>query len=224
MKTCIKCFISIIGFFLRPFVSSKIVRSTPERIGILLWGCIGNHILFSPVIYGIREKYPDAEIAIISFYGFAREMYGKTADKFFFVCDEPFYKSMIKLQFFLRRFHPDIVISNAMSPVFLSSLIAYLSGAKIRIGIEQGHRGFLNNIRVYERKEHEVIENLRIAKRFLVNVENLPLAVDYSDFDEKTAVVAFNNLHFNRDFPVVAIQPGSGKHHSFMKGLISGRL
>jgi len=109
-----------------------------------------------------------------------------------------------------------------MSPVFLSSLIAYLSGAKIRIGIEQGHRGFLNNIRVYERKEHEVIENLRIAKRFLVNVENLPLAVDYSDFDEKTAVVAFNNLHFNRDFPVVAIQPGSGKHQSFKRWDIDG--
>jgi len=210
------------GFFLKVLISKPEEIGHPRCIVILLWGGIGNDVLFSPVLYTIRKNFPQTHLTICSFHSFAKEMFFKTADSFITIGENPSLKSIEKLLFLLRRFHPDIVISNAMSPVFLSSLIAYLSGAKIRIGIERGHRGFLNNIRVYERKEHELIENIRIAKELLFNAESFPLAVDYTDFDEETAEIAFNSLHLKKDFPVVAIQPGSGKHQSFKRWDIDG--
>jgi len=218
LRNFIKLIISLVGFFIRPLVREPAKINKPERIGILLWGGIGNYVLFSPALYGIRERFPDAHLAICSFPPFASSMFFKSVDCFITINGNPSLKRLIKLLFLVKRFKPDIVLSNSMSPTFLTSFIAFLSGAKVRIGMDRGFRGFLNNIRIGERKEHEVLTNNRIAQALFVDTDEEPLAIDISENDRKIAEGAVNHFFMGReDWPLVAIQPGSGKKQLFKR-------
>ncbi|MCK4234320.1 glycosyltransferase family 9 protein [candidate division WOR-3 bacterium] len=218
INSIIKFLISIVGFVLKYLVENPKLSKLPERIAVLLWGGIGNHVLFSPALFGIRERFPDAQLSICSFHLFARQMFSKTANSFITVDENPSLKALLRLLFYVRRYKPDIVLSNAMSPTFLTSLIAFLSGAKVRIGIDRAYRGFLNNIRIGEKNEHEVLMNNRIVKALKIDAEERPLTIDVSDNDIIVADKTFRSLfEENDESPLVAIQPGSGKRQVFKR-------
>ncbi len=217
LRNFVRTIIGVTGFFMNALVSrpEKIVE--PHRIAILLWGGIGNYILFSPALYAIREKFPGANIAIGSFLGIAEEMFSKTPDVFLKVKDKPSLKGVFKLLFLLKEYKPDTVISTAMSPTFLTALIAFLSGAKVRIGMDRNNRGFLNNVKTEQRNEHEVLTNCRIIEP-LVKECQTTLQIDISKKDKKLAQQVLKNLVRDKiGPPLIAIQPGSGRRQSFKR-------
>jgi heptosyltransferase-2 len=217
-KILIKYLISLCGFFIRPLIRKPVEMGDPERIAILLWGGIGNYILFSPALYAIRARFPEAKLAIGSFQHFAEEMFYETVDSFLTIEENPSLRSTKHLLFLLKEFKPDMVISNAMSPTFLSSLIAYLTGARIRVGMDRQCRGCLNNIRVKERREHEVLLNRRIVKSAGIDAERFPLRMDIHKNDEKQGDSSFRKLFTHESItPVIAVQAGSGRGQTFKR-------
>jgi ADP-heptose:LPS heptosyltransferase len=217
-KTLIKGLISVFGIFTRPLIQSPGEVRKPERIAILLWGGIGNHILFSPALYAIRNRFPNAEIAICSFQHFAEELFSQTGDHFVAVGENPSVRSIGRMFFLIRNYKPDVVIANAMSPTFLSSLVAYLSGARIRVGIDRYCRGCLNNIRIKAKKGHEVELNLSLAESLIGTPAEPILRVDFTHHDEEIAEKAFQNTFGSqRKKPCIAIQPGSGRMQLFKR-------
>jgi ADP-heptose:LPS heptosyltransferase len=217
-KTTIKAFISIFGLFIRPLIQKVDKVGKPKRIAILLWGGIGNHILFSPALYAIRKGFPGAKIAVCSFQHFGEELFAKTGDCFLTIGENPSLRSIRRMLFLLRQYKPDVVISNAMSPTFLSSFMAYLSGARIRVGIDRHCRGGLNNIRIKEEAYHEVELNREIAKAFMHTRIEPTLNLDYSEEDEVIANRLAAELLGEAGSKVcVAVQPGSGRMQQFKR-------
>lgn len=217
LKSLIKFFISLAGVYVKALVCRPEFKR-PDRIAVLLWGGIGNHILFSPALYAIRNRFPKSEIAICAFHHFAEELFARTGDRFLTIGENPSVRSIHRMLFLIRQFKPDAVISNAMSPTFLSSLVAYLSGARIRIGIDRYCRGCLNNIRVKEKKGHEVVLNQSLAESLTDAAVDARLQIDFSDNDAMRAKQAFGAL-FATDSgkPCIAIQPGSGRMQAFKR-------
>jgi heptosyltransferase-2 len=217
-KNLIKPLISVFGVLIRPLIRKPDEVRKPERIAVLLWGGIGNHILFSPALYAIRNRFPGARLAVCSFQHFAEELFSKTADKFLMVGENPSVRSMQRMLFLIKEYKPDVVISNAMSPTFLSSLVAYLSGARIRVGMDRYCRGCLNNIRIKEERSHEVELNQLIAESLInSSVEPNP-RLDFSNQDIEVAKRAYDDLlSSDRKKPSIAIQPGSGKMQTFKR-------
>jgi heptosyltransferase-2 len=120
--------------------------------------------------------------------------------------------------YLLRRYRPDVVVSNAMSPTFLSSFMAYLSGARIRVGIDRHWRGALNNVRIRDESSHEVELNSRIAQAFTQKDVEAKLGFDYSEEDERIARRMASELFGEgRSGIRVALQPGSGIMQSFKR-------
>jgi ADP-heptose:LPS heptosyltransferase len=218
LRDFIRFIISVVGFIMKPLITKPSEVINKGRIAILLWGGIGNHILFSSVLYGIRKKFPDTNLTICSFHSFASQMFSDTADSFITIGENPSLRGIIKLVFYMRRYRSDVVLSNAMSPTFLSSLIAFLSGADIRIGMDRKNRGFLNNIRIPEDNDHEVQKNIRIGSALGVNAGPLPLSVDVSKQDREVAKKVVSELTAGcEDSTLIAIQPGSGEKQSFKR-------
>jgi len=214
----IKSIISFIGFLVRPLFSKPEKSEKPERIAILLWGGIGNYVLFSPALYGIRERFPDAHLTLCSFQPSAQRIFFKTADSFISIKGNPSLKTIMRLLFLVKGIKPDVVISNAMSPTFVTSFIAFFSGAKVRIGMDRKYRGFLNNVRIDEMKEHEVVKNIRIAKALSIDIGEKPLRLDITEADRRVAKKTFKSLfEKGENRPIVIIQPGSGIRQSFKR-------
>ena len=189
LKNILKVFISLVGFFIKPLVHRPKDIVKPDRIAILLWGGIGNHILFSSALYALRNRFPNAKLAVCSFQHFAEEMFSITADAFQTIGENPSFRSVKRMIFLLKEFKPDMIISNAMSPTFLSSLIAYLSGARIRIGMNRRFRGCLNNVRVYENREHEVLLNRGIVNSIGIDSKKFPLRMDIANLMKKWEIL-----------------------------------
>jgi ADP-heptose:LPS heptosyltransferase len=214
----VKFLISLFGFCIKALVEKPPGIGKPERIAILLWGGIGNHILFSPALYAIRKRFPNSLITICSFQHFAEELFPQTADRFLTVGENPSLRSIHRMLFLLKQYRPDVVISNGMSPTFLSSSIAYLSGARIRVGVDRCHRGSLNNIRMREDACHEVELNRRIAESLTRKPVEPILCLDYATVDEKIANnMAMEIFGMTRHGVRVAVQPGSGSRQAFKR-------
>lgn len=218
LKALIKPFISFSGLLIRPFVGTVDHDVKPERIAVLLWGGIGNYVLFSPALYAIRNKFPKAELAICSFQHFAEELFSTTGDRYLTLGENPSFRSVRRMLFLLRQYKPDAVVSNAMSPTFLSSFMAYLSGARVRVGIDRLWRGALNNIRIKDETCHEVELNICIARAFMRNQVEAKLRLDHSEEDERIANRTAKELLGETISKVrVAVQPGSGRRQSFKR-------
>jgi|GEM_PF-2326556 len=217
LRNFVRVIISVLGFLMKSLISRPKGMAEPRRIGILLWGGIGNYVLFSPALYAIRKKFPNTDLAIGSFLGTAEQMFSKTPDVFLTVSDKPSLNGVLKLLFLLKEYKPDTVISNTMSPTFLTALIAFLSGAKVRMGMDRKNRGFLNNVRIEQRSENEVLTNCRIAELLTTKFDST-LQMDISSEDKKIAKQTLENLVGHKiGSPLIAIQPGSGRKQSFKR-------
>lgn len=109
-----------------------------KRILIVRLSAIGDSILSVPVLNALRKHYPDAKIAWVTERSSAQLLKEHQAlDELFVISKQTFksVKEMLRLRKQLQAWKPDTTID--LQGLTKSSLIAWLSGAKHRLGFNR---------------------------------------------------------------------------------------
>jgi len=203
-QSIIKGILNFIGIFSG---EQRPPRWPIKRIGVIIWGGIGDSLLFYPALNALRKNFKDANIGIfpqrktagIFFKGLYDEIYdpfkGKDRKRDWAL---PLLKS-------LRYFKPDVVIANAANPEFFSGFIGYLSGAKYRVGFSSSGRGFFFNLTVKNFHSNEIDRNLKLIS--LLNVK----------IQDRKINVPIIPIPFLKKGRIIGFHPGSGKGMSFKR-------
>ncbi|MBU1422564.1 MAG: glycosyltransferase family 9 protein, partial [Bacteroidetes bacterium] len=155
------------------------------KILVIALSGIGDALMFTPALKLLKQKYPDADIHLLSMFKGVEELYKRNADigKIYFW---DFLKSNLlsSLLFVLKLRHNNYDISINVYPAnrWHYNLISFIIGAKKRLGHDYNHLNFrslnfLNNIRIREDDlRHNVEENVRLTSLIGVgNPDKIPL-------------------------------------------------
>jgi lipopolysaccharide heptosyltransferase II len=159
---------------------------------------IGDALMFSPALKLLRQKYPEAQIDLLSMFKGVEQLYAGNPDldnviHWDFINSNPF--SSIGFLLKLRRLKYDVTINVYPSNRWPYNLISFLIGANKRLGHDYNHLNlqslnFLNNYRILEDDlKHNVEENIHLIELLdvKVNGELPPLRVCLSEADIKAA-------------------------------------
>ncbi len=200
MRGILKEILSIIGKIIINITPPHPPRLVVNKICVIIWGGIGDGVLFFPSLIGIKDKFKGKKIySIVQ----RKELIPLFKDYCEVIHRDGFENSDLKGYFLILRhlklIKPDMVISNAPNPEFLSGFIPYLAGAKFRLGSSETGRGFLLNIPLKNPKGSDIKRNIDLIGKINVNVDNVFLDVNFKKNDWKD------------DCFKICIHPGSGK-------------
>ena len=186
-----------------------------RRILIVRTDRIGDVILTLPMARALKERYPDASIAMLIRQYTSELVSDHTAVDRMLLYDEngqlhPFFH-LVRL---LRKEQFDIVFHTY--PRFRLALMMWFAGIPVRVGTGYRWYSFLFNRRVYEHrkdaKRHELEYNLNLlsAIGYSVNSETLKPVLDVNSESLKYVknVLVSNGIADNNRF--VILHPGSG--------------
>uniref|UniRef100_A0A7C4UGP4 Glycosyltransferase family 9 protein n=1 Tax=candidate division WOR-3 bacterium TaxID=2052148 RepID=A0A7C4UGP4_UNCW3 len=200
MSGIIKYLINLIGCLIEKFNISHPPSLNIKKICVIIWGGIGDGILFLPSISALRKRFFDKKIYCIVQ---RKELIPLLSD----YCDDVFYregfensdiKGFFRIFLLLKKIKPELVISNAPNPEFISGFIPYLSGAKFRIGSAESYRGFFLNIKYKKPEGLDIERNLKILNLLGIREKDYFVKIDEP------------KRFFQGDF-IIAIHPGSGR-------------
>ena len=217
--TKIKLLKSIDGFlgkplvYLLPGINKSYKAATAggsRRILIIRPGGIGDAVLLLPAINTLKAKLPDSEIDVLS--------ERRNAEVFEFSNDIGriyLYDRGMDIVKCLRNEY-DVVVDTEQWHR-LSAVVAYLTGAAVRIGFDTNERGRLFTHRIpYRQDDYEVYSFLNLIEPLINNLE-FGSCVSSSAFDldrpflniEDTLSVDSSYSTFKLQPPVIAISPGA---------------
>ena len=196
-----------------PLSMEATASSNPKRIVLIRPCCIGDAVMATAALSGLRESFPAAHISWVAGPWSARAIAHHPAlDEIVAAgADMPLKSAagFMRLVGLLRAGSYDMAISLVRSP--LMSLAARLSGIAIRAGLDSGGRGFGYNLRVPvdpDAPEHECAIYLRVvsavAGRQVHAYANLPL------IDEARATVRTRLANQQVAPPFIVAHPGGG--------------
>ena len=210
---------SFLCFLLGGFQSRVAVqhRRTPQRILLIQLSAIGDTILAVPTIRAIRNRFPNAHVAMIASSINLQYLEGCPYINQQIPCRlEELLKSPQKLIAFigaLRHQKFDWVIDFEHWARF-SALIAYGSGASRRIGFRAAgqHRHYLFTDAIdHVPGQHEVVNFLKIARLLGCPIRETDLEVWLKREDWDWAKEFFNETGIALNRPVIAIHPEAGR-------------
>ena len=205
----------LIGGFQSPAAVGQ--RRAPQRILLIQLSAIGDTILTIPTIRAIRNRFPNAHLAMIASSINLQYLENCPYIDQHIPCRlEEVMKSPRKLIGFimgLRRQKFDWVIDFEHWPR-LSTLIAYGSGASRRIGFRSAdqHRHYLfTDVVEHVPGQHEVVNFLKIARLLGCPIQETDLEVwlKREDWDWAKGFLVEMGIDSNR--PVIAIHPEAGR-------------
>ena len=209
---------SLLCFLFGGFQSRVAVRHRdPQRILFIQLSAIGDTILTVPTIRAIRNRFPNAHLAMVASSINLQYLEDCPYIDLHIPCRlEEMMKSPRKLIAFiveLRRQKFDWVIDFEHWPR-LSALIAYGSGALRRIGFrsEGQHRHYLfTDVVEHVPGQHEVVNFLKIARLLGCPVGETGLEVWLKREDEDWAKGFLVEMGIDPNRPVIAIHPEAGR-------------
>ncbi len=168
-----------------------------KRILIIRLSAIGDCILSVPVLNAIRRNFPDARIGWVIERAASQLIQGHSALDDLFVVSKQTFQSPRKLWTLaaqLRKWKPETTID--LQGLTKSSLIAWLSGAENRLGLQRDQFDgrelscFFNN-RLYQPESKHIVErSLELLRLLGVNdssiTYDLPEQENESSFAERT--------------------------------------
>jgi ADP-heptose:LPS heptosyltransferase len=146
----------------------------PRRILILQLQQIGDSVIFTPTLRALRVRFATSEIHMLA-SPVAAQFYRKSphvdrihvAQSWSTTRKGKRLKPLLPILRMLRRERFDCVITDIAQQSFKYSLIAYLTGAPLRVGFNRAHRGFLHTCQVPFRPDANWVEcNLDLARVF----------------------------------------------------------
>ncbi|MFL5616093.1 MAG: glycosyltransferase family 9 protein [Gemmatimonadaceae bacterium] len=198
---------------LGPRTRHGLVTSEIQRIIILQLQQLGDSIVFTPTLRAIREAYPEAEIDLlcspVSFqlYRKCTHVNRRFLDSGSLGSARDWIKRL-RLLWVLRQRRYDLAIADATEISARYALIAYATGARMRLGFDVANRGFLYSLPL------ERPEGLDFVRCNLLLARSLGAAPNSSRvecfFDEADVAHAQALLHGLADErPLIAIHPAS---------------
>ena len=210
---------SCLCFLLGVFQSHAAVqhRSVPRRILLIQLSAIGDTILTVPTIRAIRNRYPNAHIAMVASSINLQYLENCPYINQHIPCRlEEVMKSPWKLIGFIRGLRHqkfDCVIDFEHWARF-SALIAYGSGAPRQIGFRSvgQHRHYpFTDVVEHVPGQHEVVNFLKIAGLLKCPIRETDLEVWLAKEDSDWAKEFFNEMGIDPNRPVIAIHPEAGR-------------
>ena len=209
---------SILCFLLGGFQSRAAVqRRDPQRILLIQLSAIGDTILTIPTIRAIRDRFPNAHLAMVTSSINLQYLEGCPYIDQHIPCrleevmESP--RNLIGFIMGLRRQKFDWVIDFEHWTRF-SALIAYGSGASRRIGFRSAgqHRHYLfTDVVEHVPGQHEVVNFLKIARLLGCPTGETDLEVWLKEDDWDWVRGFFDETGIDMKKPVVAIHPEAGR-------------
>jgi ADP-heptose:LPS heptosyltransferase len=216
----------LVGRHIPPLLATTPPRAdaplaAPRRILCMKFYGLGNAIMLLPVLAAVRRRFPDAEIDFLSLAGnvpllersgLTRETLGVDVSGV-----GRFVGSMWTVLRRVRRRRYDTVLDFEQF-VKISTIIAFLSGARQRIGFNTAgqRRGFLYTTRVvYTDSEHMSAIFARLARPLGVEGELPPVTFPIRDQERRAVREFLARAGVGADhFPLVAVHVGIGTNFS----------
>ena len=184
----------------------------PNRILLIRLSSLGDVVLTSPAIRAVRRHFPQAYIAmlvgkqsadVVSENPHLNEIitYNRKAEK---KNTEEMRRIIHQLR--QREFHLTIDFQRK----FRTSLLAYLSFAKCRVGYHQP-LGILCTVRVADKvNKHAIDRNLDLLRAIGIHTDNRALELFISDKDREYAEQFLTNEGISEEHPKIGLFPGAG--------------
>jgi ADP-heptose:LPS heptosyltransferase len=146
----------------------------PRRILVMQLQQIGDSVIFTPTLRALRARFPQSEIHLLA-SPVAAQFYKKSphvnrihvAKTWSTTREGKRLLPMLPTIRLLRRERYDCVIADIAQQSFKYTLIAYLTGAPLRVGFNRNHRGFLHTCQIPFREDENWVEcNLDLARVF----------------------------------------------------------
>lgn len=179
---------------------------------------IGDALLFSPAVKVLREKYPDSSIDVLAMYRGVKDIYSRVSQIDRVIYHDFLHRNNFANLFFVLglRNKYDVTFSVYPSNRWHYTLISFLIGAPIRLGVRYNHKdlqnlGFLNNRSINENLGlHNVEENLKLVELLtnekISNAPSLILNLSPEDYSYAENFLIKNGI--NQDQLVIGFHPG----------------
>lgn len=177
---------------------------------------IGDVLLSTPVLSGLREQFPDSRIAMLV-SPYAREVVdGHPALDDVFVDDQAGkhrgFLGWLRLVGDIRAQRFDALV--VLHPTLRLALLGVIAGIPVRVGSGYRAYGVLFNRRVYEHRKdarrHEVEYNMRIAAALGVQATPSPPIIVIPDAARQAIASRLDAWGVETTDTLVALHPGSG--------------
>ena len=209
---------SLLCFLLGGFQSRMtVLQHPPQRILLIQLSAIGDTILAIPTIRAIRNRFPNAHLAMVASSINLQYLENCPYIDQHIPCRlEEVMKSpgkLIGFIFSLRRQKFDWTIDFEHWARF-SALIAHGSGAPRRIGFRslEQHRHYpFTDVVKHVPGHHEVLNFLKVAELLECPIGEADLEVWLKREDCDWVQEFFNTMGIERDKPVIAIHPDAGR-------------
>ncbi|MFN3967043.1 MAG: lipopolysaccharide heptosyltransferase II [Endomicrobiia bacterium] len=176
---------------------------------------IGNVILYTPLVKSLKENFPSAKISIIVGSKEASEVLSGSdlVDEIIILEKKKMtLKKYLTFLLKIRREKFDMVITSFLDKSFKVGLFSFLTGAKYRVGFDNGFQKIFYNYRTkIDSKKHEVEYNLDLLRTIGLSKLNSELFFHISEEDIETAKNFLNKNNISENDFIVGIHPGSGE-------------
>lgn len=186
---------------------------------------LGDMLCAVPLLRALRERLPEARIALVaSPVNYEVMLHNPFVNEVILYNKFQFFRSPIHLVKFYRkvreRQYDLAVVPSTVSVSFTSDAMAYLCGARYRIGasslngVENIASHFFNLPVAAEWKAqarvHQTERNLEFVRRIGINIDDLSVVIRLTD-EEKRNAVDFLQPHLGKRPCTIGIHPGAGK-------------
>lgn len=185
----------------------------PKRILIVRLSAIGDVVHGMPLLVALRTRFPHAEIAWLAEEKCSCLLHGHNALDRLIIVKKNWMKSFSEVALLRRRlrlFAPEVTID--LQGLFKSSFVAWLSGARCRIGFggvdgREGSRWF-NNIRVVPDEEHIIDRNMQLLEPFGVFGSSIDFDLPECEMDRRSAASILSREGLHGNFVVINVGAG----------------
>jgi ADP-heptose:LPS heptosyltransferase len=203
---------------LRPeFLSEKIKAGEIKKILIITLQQLGDNLVFTPALKSITEHLGHLQLdMLVNSVGY--EVYKHFPSIHRFYVDRTWYWGkgerrilpLLKLILELRKEKYDLAILDATCAALKYPTIAFLTGARYRLGIDQYQRGFFNNIAVAYREHLNLVErNLSLLPFLGITPSSEDLFLPTSAQDRQDALEMMRTIKQADSDKVIVIHQGS---------------
>ena len=186
-----------------------------KRILIVRLSAIGDCILSVPVLNTLRRNFPNAKIGWVIERAASQLIHGHEALDELFVVSKKTFKSprqLLALGKTLRAWKPDVTLD--LQGLTKSSLIAWMSGAKDRLGFQRDQFDgrevscMLNNRLCRPHSKHIVDRSLELLKLLGVEDSQVSFELPESELDAAFAKRTVRSLQLEGRFAVINVGAG----------------
>jgi ADP-heptose:LPS heptosyltransferase len=187
----------------------------PSKLLFLIWGGIGNMVMALPMIKAARGSLPETSFVILAQKRAMLYLLGDDPHTEKIHLDDPRYKGIAgktKLIREIRDLKPDAAISTVPSPRLRSGMLAFFSGAGLRI-CHMKYGSVFFNIQIPSDKKHFTYQNLSLLAPLGILTDEIEYSMIFSSNSEKLAREFFAARNIKANDKIVGIHPGAGDIH-----------